>query len=123
MRKGDANGELGPLESEVMELLWASGGPVMVRDVLGRLNEQRPEPLAYTTVMTVLSRLTMKGFALRRQQGRAYAYEPAAADAAATAVQGVLNRFGNAAVTSFVEAANRDPRLRRRLRRLIEDSA
>ena len=40
---------LGPLEQDVMGVLWAASGPLAVRDVLVRLNAGRETPLPYTT--------------------------------------------------------------------------
>lgn len=71
-----ANGraELGELESAVMACLWAapSDAPVSVRDVHESLAAERGS--AYTTVMTVLDRLTKKGLASRVRDGRAWRY-------------------------------------------------
>ncbi|HLR86077.1 MAG TPA: BlaI/MecI/CopY family transcriptional regulator [Nocardioidaceae bacterium] len=67
--------QLGELEREVMERLWAADEPLSVRDVYEQLSEQRH--LAYTTVMTVLDRLSRKEMAVRTQRGRAYLYSPA----------------------------------------------
>src|SRR5919109_1368609 len=53
MARGRQREVLGPLEAEVMEVVWASDGPVSVRAMLERLNKGRRQPLAYTTVMTV----------------------------------------------------------------------
>ncbi|MFI7675681.1 BlaI/MecI/CopY family transcriptional regulator [Actinophytocola sp. NPDC049390] len=64
---------LGELERAVMEVLWDRGTPAAVRDVAGALSERE---LAYTTVMTVLDRLTKKGFVRRQRDGRAWRYEP-----------------------------------------------
>jgi len=111
---------LGSLEAEVMELLWASEGKHSVRDVLEGLNEDRRPPLAYTTVMTVLSRLAEKGILERTPAGRGFAYSPAVDDEAAIAVQGVVRDYGEAALAHFVEQAKADPKLYRRLRRLME---
>lgn len=118
-REGAAAG-LGPLEAEVMDLLWRAEGPVPVREVAAALNARRDGPLAYTTVMTVMSRLADKGMLRRSRSGRAYVYSPAAADAAEVAVAGVLDRFGDAALARFVQRAELDPQLRSRLRRLME---
>lgn len=63
--------QLGELEAEVMNIVWEQGEATvqLVKDALA------PErPLAYTTVMTVMSRLAEKGFLKRRKQGRAYRY-------------------------------------------------
>lgn len=66
--------DLGPLEAEVMRLVWEMG-EVQVDDVLSVLQQDRE--LAYTTVMTVMSRLAAKGLLHRRKQGRAYLYRAA----------------------------------------------
>jgi predicted transcriptional regulator len=109
----------GPLEAEVMEVVWAATGPVSVRDVAERLNDGRAEPLAYTTVMTVMSRLAQKQVLQRRREGRSYLYEPSAADAAGLAVKSVIRTYGDEAVAHFVEEARADPQVLRRLQRLL----
>lgn len=58
-----------------MDILWAESRPLTAREV-GRLIEDRD--LAPTTVMTVLDRLTRKGFLNRTRDGRAWRYAPAA---------------------------------------------
>ena len=112
-------GLLGPLEAEVMAVLWEAGAPVSVREVAQRLNTGRPAPLAYTTVMTVLSRLAGKSILVREPQGRGFVYTPAVADTAEIAVRGVLAEFGDAALARFVERVELDPRLRARLHKLM----
>ena len=62
---------LGPLESEVMEVMWLRG-QATVREVLMALRPQRE--LAYTTVMTVMNNLVTKGLLERRPDGRAFTY-------------------------------------------------
>jgi predicted transcriptional regulator len=62
----------GALESEVLASLWAAGRPLTPRQVQQELGEG----LAYTTVMTALTRLHDKGAVERRREGRAYAYTP-----------------------------------------------
>ena len=119
--QGGAAGRLGPLEAEVLSVLWGSGGPMTVRAVAQELNAGRGAPLAYTTVMTVMSRLARKGILARSRSGRGYAYLPVAADTAEIAVRGVLAEFGDAALARFVERVELDPGLRGRLRRLMEE--
>ena len=101
-----------------MAVLWSAGEPLTVRAVLERLNEHRRAPLAYTTVMTVMSRLADKDMLERRSAGRRYVYEPVAEDEAGLAVREVLRDFGEVAVARFVDEARGDPALRRRLRAL-----
>ena len=112
---------LGALEGEVMGVCWQAKAPVTVREVLGRLNADRAQPLAYTTVMTVMGRLAEKGVLARTAQGRGYAYAAAVADEAAFAVREVLRAHGDAAVVHFAAEASLDPELRDRLRRLLEE--
>jgi predicted transcriptional regulator len=107
------------LEAEVMGVLWGAGVPLSVREAVDRLNVKRASPLAYTTVMTVMSRLAGKGILAREQQGRGFVYTPAVADTAEIAVRGVLAEFGDAALARFVERVELDPRLRARLRKLM----
>ncbi len=120
-RPDDLEKILGPLEAEVMRAMWACGRPLTVRELLERVNEGRPRPLAYTTVMTVMSRLEGKGVLARERAGRGYLYRALAPDSAAIAVRNVLRDFGDAAVAHFVDEARADPDTVRRLRRLLEE--
>jgi predicted transcriptional regulator len=73
----------GTLEQEVVAALAASVDPMtpaQVRDQLG-------SDLAYTTVMTVLARLSDKGLVTRERVGRAYAYTAVRDEAEVTARQ------------------------------------
>ncbi|MBC3840137.1 BlaI/MecI/CopY family transcriptional regulator [Streptacidiphilus sp. 4-A2] len=65
---------LGALEAEVLERLQASPEPLTPGKVLQALGGS----LAYSTVVTVLSRMHDKGLLTRAKQGRAYAYAPVA---------------------------------------------
>lgn len=102
-----------------MEVMWATGRTRTVREVLEVLNGGRRSPLAYTTVMTVLARLVDKGALVRDRQGRSFIYAPVIADEAALAVRDVVRDYGEVAVAHFVEEARADPKLFRRLRRLM----
>jgi predicted transcriptional regulator len=66
--------EFGDLEMAIMEVMWASDGPHVVREVRERLRYRRP--VAYTTVMTVMSILHCKGVLDREKLGRAWRYWP-----------------------------------------------
>jgi predicted transcriptional regulator len=114
-------GRLGPLEAEVMAVLWASDRPMPVRDVVRAVNAGRGSPLAYTTVLTVMTRLAGKKVLARSRTGREYRYTPVAADIADVAVRGVLDEFGDSALARFVDRVELDPELRDRLRGLIGD--
>jgi BlaI family transcriptional regulator, penicillinase repressor len=110
---------LGPLEARVVGVLWDLGRPAPVREVLERLNDGSGAKLAYTTVMTVMSRLAQKGVLERKAEGRGYVYEAAVRDAAELAVRNVVRDFGDAAVTHFLDEARADPKLMRRLQKLV----
>jgi BlaI family penicillinase repressor len=60
-----------PLELECLKTLWKIG-EASVKDVREDLAASRG--LAYTTVMTLLDRLTRKGAAVRRKVGRQFLY-------------------------------------------------
>lgn len=67
--------ELGDAELEVLKALW-DAGPATVRQVLARLH-RRGRRVAYTTVLTVLTRLEQKGFVTSDKSGLAYVYRAA----------------------------------------------
>ncbi|MET7696414.1 BlaI/MecI/CopY family transcriptional regulator [Streptomyces sp. NPDC005485] len=71
----------GELESDVLAALWAADGPLTARQV----REALPGDLAYTTVLTILSRLYDKEMLARHREGRGYAYEPVRDEASHTA--------------------------------------
>jgi predicted transcriptional regulator len=109
-----------PLESEVMGAVWAADAAVSVRDVLEVLNARRAEPLAYTTVMTVMTRLVAKRALERSGAPRRYRYRATGGDEAAIAVRDVLRDYGDAAVAELVDRARADPDVMRRLQALLE---
>ncbi|REF36020.1 BlaI/MecI/CopY family transcriptional regulator [Thermasporomyces composti] len=80
---------LGPLESEVMSLLWEADEALTVRQVLDNL---RDRDLAYTTVATVLENLYRKGWVTRRRLGRVWHYRAriASSDHAASVMREAL---------------------------------
>lgn len=104
-----------------MEVAWDASAPLTVREALERINASRSTPLAYTTVMTVMSRLADKEILRRERHGRGYRYEAAVPDVASIAVRNVVRDFGEAALVQFVDEARTDPALLDRLRRLIEE--
>ena len=65
---------LGDLEADIMSIVWEKGWTT-VQDVKDALEPRRA--LAYTTVMTVMTRLADKGMLARQKKGRAYTYAPA----------------------------------------------
>jgi predicted transcriptional regulator len=69
--------EFGRLERAIMDVVWSGNRPYAVREVRERLRYGRP--VAYTTVMTVMSILHGKGVLRREKRGRAWHYWPAEA--------------------------------------------
>lgn len=104
-----------------MDAIWDVNRPVSVREIVDALNEQRSEPLAYTTVMTVMNRLAAKHVLTRKGERRSYVYEATAPDAAGIAVRDVIRTYGDAAVAHFVDEARADLAALRRLRSLLEE--
>ena len=91
----DSLPELGDLEREVMQLVWAHG-PVTAEAVREKLSR----PLKESTVRTVLRRLEEKGYTTHTVDGRTYVYQ-AAEDrgrVAAKAVQRIVDWFCNGSV-------------------------
>jgi predicted transcriptional regulator len=111
---------LGPLELDVMRQLWKHSTPLTVREVLELVNEGRKPPLAYTTVMTVLSRLFDKAIVDREPEGRGFRYRAAIAGEAEIAVRDVVREYGGAALAGFVDEVRGDPKLLARLRRILD---
>ncbi len=116
---------LGELELSVMEIVWERA-PVSVRDVLATLNETDRD-LAYTTVMTVMGRLTEKGWLAAHKQGRAYIYHPtrtrqeAEAEAVGSVMRSLLHDFGEVAVVQFMKELDEiDPSQLQRLAQLAQ---
>jgi predicted transcriptional regulator len=115
---------LGELERSIMDIIWAESSALTAREV-GRLIADRD--LAPTTVMTVLDRLTRKGFLQRTRDGRAWRYEPAASRDAyiAELMLEALDLTGDrsAALTRFAQAVSGSEAeiLRRALTELEEE--
>ncbi|MDO8490709.1 MAG: BlaI/MecI/CopY family transcriptional regulator [Dehalococcoidia bacterium] len=97
---------LGPLETEVMDLVWARG-EVTVRDVYKVLLTRRE--IAYTTVMTVMGNLAGKGVLRRNSRGRTYVYASALSrdeftrSRIAHIVDNMFGRFTEPAMTYLVD--------------------
>jgi predicted transcriptional regulator len=64
----------GALEAEVLAALWSARAPLTA----GTVQRELGGTLAYSTVVTILSRLHAKGVLDRFPHGRAFAYTPVA---------------------------------------------
>jgi len=100
--------ELPPLELECMKVLWARG-EASVRQIREQLAAAR-RPLAYTTVETIMDRLTRKSAVSRRKMGKAHFYTPAypKEQARAQAVRAVVEHFfdgSRASLRAYLDGA------------------
>ena len=102
----------GELESEVLTVLWALAVPAGA----GTVREQVNGDPAYTTILTILSRLHEKGLVTRERAGRGYLYSPMRDEAGHTAagMRALLDKGGDraAVLARFVsELSAEDERL------------
>ena len=112
----DSLPDLGDLEREVMQLVWAHGEVTAeaVREALSRA-------LKESTVRTVLRRLEEKGYVRHTVEGRTYVYQAAEprARVAAKAVQRIVDWFCNGSIeevlVGMVDTAMLDQRQLRTL--------
>ncbi|AFZ29949.1 BlaI/MecI/CopY family transcriptional regulator [Gloeocapsa sp. BRSZ] len=66
---------LGPLEAEILDIIWELGS-VTVKDVHDRILADPNRELAYTSVTTVLRRLTEKGWLACDKKAKAFYWRP-----------------------------------------------
>jgi predicted transcriptional regulator len=118
---------LGELELAIMRVVWGRDS-VTVRDVWEVLSKKRD--LAYTTVMTVMNRLTEKGLLLVEKRGKTGHYHAALtraefeAQTVGEVVQSLLDDFGGElAISQFVkQLAEADPEQLARLAELARQA-
>ncbi|WP_376774041.1 BlaI/MecI/CopY family transcriptional regulator [Allostreptomyces psammosilenae] len=98
----------GELEAQVLGALRQAPGPVSAAWVRERVGGE----LAYTTVVTILTRLHLKGAVARERAGRSFAWTPIADEAglAALRMRRVLDAEADrqAVLASFVTALSAD---------------
>ena len=104
---------LGPLEMSVMEIVW-DRDRVTVRDVHDVLRQSRD--IAYTTVMTTMTRLAEKGVLHRRRDGLAYIYTPAITKRdfetmmVRRVLDGLMDDYEEETITYLIDYLQRDPK-------------
>lgn len=115
---------LGDLEADIMEIVWQKDIS-SVREVYELLNNERD--IAYTTVMTVMGRLSDKGILKKNRGGKSYLYSAAVSrdELSRTMVFSVINGFkddlGKQALSFFVESLTEDENALDELERLIQE--
>ncbi len=98
-----------------MQIFWVRG-PSVVSEVEEILNHRRSNPLAYKTVLTICTRLSQKGLLAHEKEGRAFRFDPTMTESEFVVAQSIkatdalLERFGDVALSAFVDqvAANPD---------------
>ena len=111
-------------EIDVMQVLW-DRGPSVVAEVRATLKD----PLAYTTVLTILRTLESKGYVAHEEEGRGHRYfakvrQQAAQDSALRHMTSKLFK-GSAELllTRLVSDTRLSPEELSRMRRLLSDHA
>lgn len=114
---------LGDLEAEIMEVIWTLRGQrgTAVREIVEIL--QRRRPVAYTTIMTTMSRLARKRLLRTEKRGQAYVYFPMVthdefvSGFVGRILENLLQSFSGATIERLKTLANRDSS--KRARRLL----
>lgn len=98
---------LTPLELDIMKAVWQRY-PITVKDVQIAILPRRK--LAYTTVMTIMHRLFLKGFLHRALKSRTHFYEPTVgfADVRDAAVNGMIDHFFQGSRDKFMSFMGHD---------------
>jgi len=116
---------LGELQARIMEVAWERGR-ITVRDALDSLGHDRE--IAYTTVMTVMTRLADEGVLARELVGKGYVYRPSytreefRAGISGSIVSDLVADFGEVALSQFVDALEQaDPAQLARLRLFLDE--
>lgn len=116
---------LSHLEQEIMNIVWELER-CTVRDVVGRLCQKKKR--AYTTVMTVMGRLTEKQVLARKPDGISYTYYPKVskenfvAKSVHTIFTTAVTSLGQEAITHFVkEIQNVSLEKRRELLKMLDE--
>jgi len=102
---------LGPLETEIMQILWQEERST-VKKVHRKLSSQRE--IAYTTVMTTMSRLAEKGVLNRHREGLAYVSNPAISEedfvtmVVHQVLDGLLDDYSDTAIEYMIDYLSRN---------------
>lgn len=100
---------LGPLEHQIMDIVWKQK-QATVYSVVDELNKKKL--LAYTTVMTVMTRLSKKGILVRKKQGKTYLYHPKISktrfihSVVQNTISKMVDMFGEEALIAFADETN-----------------
>ena len=90
---------LGPLESEILEIVWHLE-TATVKNVHDTILQDPNRELAYTSVTTVLQRLTQKGWLKCSKKGRAFSWQALVSKEQARAIRSYEKLNGFLAVSN-----------------------
>lgn len=116
------NDALTKLELKIMQVIWKQGSSSVLT-----VQEALEQPLAYTTVQTMLNILERKGKLKRRLRGRAYEYSATVTESKAVshAVRDLVDRmFGGSSeelVMSLIKSKQINAEQIARLKRKLEE--
>jgi BlaI family penicillinase repressor len=117
--------QLGRMQFRIMQVLW-DRGRANAREITDALNEGDSEPVAHSTVQTLLRQLEAKGAVGHEAEGRTFVFLPRLNEdkVKKTAARDLLERVFGGSVGSLVAHLLKDERVSRdeldELRRLID---
>ncbi len=91
-------------ELEIMQIVWKEQAPVSRATIEHAL--EKIHPLAPTTILTLLTRLSEKGFLAQKKEGRLNLYEPLVTEKEylASESRSFLNRLFDGSIANFATA-------------------
>ena len=113
------------LELAIMEIVWQKG-QATVRDVYEAIQPIRP--LAYNTILTVLTKLREKGIVSSQPRGKAYLYTPLVSEteAAKRSVTRIMEQFFAGSARSLaahlIKTQSMEPDELEELKRLVDET-
>ena len=107
---------LGELEQQVMDIVWELKS-CSVREVLTQV--EKDKKLAYTTIATILQRLSDKGLLHQKEHMSGYMYSPKVSkeeytkNVAKYFLKDLIHSFGDIAIASFAESIESLPKAKK----------
>jgi predicted transcriptional regulator len=102
-------GLLGGLEQKIIDVLWSSEVPLKPSDVKSKIKGD----YAYTTIMTVLKRMTDKGILSRTKSGNTFLYQACsdkktyACNCLDDLFSRLIDTYGQLAIDSFTRVSKK----------------
>jgi len=100
----------GSLEQQIIDVLWRADKPLKPMEVLKQLKGDH----AYTTIMTVLKRMSDKKVLSRKLIGMAYVYSPVCdkenyiKNSLNSLYGNLVDTYGDLAISQFVDIVKKD---------------